>query len=284
MLSVYCKISIIIPLYNLDTPEKLNHFRELIYSIIANIRNSEPYLVFELIIVDDSSLSKNTNNIKSILQKIENHCNVNYFKNQINRGQSFSRNKGSSFATGDYFHFIDQDDLIDYNFYNFLFSGKSDDCDIIIGDCISLTDLKTSFYGLLAKRMLNGAKNFAELRLLLLNNICNSPGQFLIRSSKFREVKGFPDLRNKGSDDFAFYLRLIDIPHKLCFVDQAKFFYRTHEGQSSKILNMRASEINSFDGLNYSKFSIMWWIKLVKLSILLSPVRVLFYKIFFRTF
>jgi glycosyltransferase involved in cell wall biosynthesis len=278
------KISIIIPLYNLDTEEKLNHFRKLISSIIANIRDDETYLIHELIIVDDSTSSKNSVEIISILQKIENYCNVKYFKNEINRGQSFSRNKGSSIATGDYFHFIDQDDLIDDNFYYFLFFGKSDDCDIIMGDCISLTDLKTSFYGFLARLMLNSATNFAELKLLLLNNICNSPGQFLIRRSKFREVNGFPDLRNKGSDDFAFYLRLIDIPHKFYFINQAKFFYRTHEGQSSKILNMRASEINSFEGLNYSFFSIMYWVKLVKLSILFGPIRILFYKIFFHKF
>ena len=277
------KISIIIPIYNLNSGESLRYFDDLIRSIILNIIENANFRIHEIIIVDDSPKTTSKKGVNLILDQIKGFCTFNYLVNSINRGQAFSRNLGASVATGDYLHFIDQDDMISSRFYENLFLN-TEKFDIILSDCVHLSEPDKSFYKFITKFLFKRSTSFHQLRPFLINNIANSPGQYLIKKNLFLKVSGFPLLNNKGSDDFGIFLRFLRIDHNFIFVDQSKFYYRTHKHQSSNVLNMRLSESNAFVEHDYSIFDLMFWIKIVKLNSLFSPLRILLYKLFYSTF
>jgi glycosyltransferase involved in cell wall biosynthesis len=277
------KISVIIPIYNLNSSESLSYFNDLIISIVSNISDDTNFKIHEAIIVDDSPTETNRKEVDLILSQIKKFCSVNYLVNSINRGQAFSRNLGASVSTGDIFHFIDQDDMISSKFYeNLLFDNEN--FDLMMSDCVHLSRSSRSFYRFITKFMFKRAISFYQLRLFLINNIANSPGQYLIKKGFFSDVSGFPILEHNGSDDFGIFLRYIKIKHKFLFVEKAKFLYRTHKYQSSNVLNMRLSEREAFNEHYYSMLDIMFWVKQIKLNFLLSPFRILMYKLFYASF
>ena len=276
-------ISVIIPIYNLNTTDSLSYFNNLIRSIALNIIENTHYKIQEIIIVDDSPVGTNQTEVNLILDQLKELCNVKYIVNSKNSGQAFSRNIGASVSNSDYFHFIDQDDLISARFYENLLLNNGN-FDILMSDCFHLSEPNKSFYKFITKSFFKRANNFCQLRPFLINNIANSPGQYLVKKSLFLKVSGFPILINNGSDDFGIFLRFIKIKHNFKFVDQSKFYYRTHKHQSSNVLNMRLSESNAFIEHNYSIFDLMFWIKLIKLNSFFSPLRILIYKLFYATF
>ena len=96
-----CKISIIIPVYNLE-----NHIRRCLDSIyIQNTRD------IEVICIDDGSTDKSLNILQDYAQKYSNMHVIN----QENQGVSVARNAGLSFANGEYILFVDGDDYLECN-------------------------------------------------------------------------------------------------------------------------------------------------------------------------
>jgi len=276
-------ISIIIPIFNLASKDSLSYFNDLIQSICINILPDQKYLIHELIIIDDSPNLTNKPAIKDILKPLLDLTTLKYYRNIKNEGQAFSRNRGATYANGDYLHFIDQDDLLCSEFYKFLiFDNKS--ADLLMADCVHLSNKNKSYYRYLTKYLLKRANSIVQLRFLLFNNIANSPGQYIIKKSTFLSVNGFPLLINRGSDDFGFFLRLIKIKHKFIFKNKSKFAYRTHSQQSSKSLNMENSEINAFEDYSYNISDILYWVKIIKLNKKFSLIRKLLYKVFYASF
>jgi len=86
--------SVIIPTYN-----RLSFLKEAISSV-----HNQSFKNYELIIVDDAS----TDETAQYLSSLQN-CTV--LKNNINKGVSYSRNKGIEQAKGNYIAFLDSDDL-----------------------------------------------------------------------------------------------------------------------------------------------------------------------------
>jgi hypothetical protein len=276
-------ISVVIPVYKLNSEETLYYFNELVRSIVSNMVYGVNYSICEIIVIDDSPIFTNQKEVNIILEQFNGLCDVRYIINPKNEGQAFSRNVGSSIATGYYIHFIDQDDLISKEFYrNLLCENKN--YDIIMADCVHLSETKKSFYRLFTKFYFFRAKNLRQLRFFLFNNIANSPGQYIVKNKLIQKVNGFPLLVNKGSDDFGIFLRFIETEHTFNFVNKSKFHYRTHIGQASNILNMRLAEMNAFEEHEYGFMNLMYWIRLVKLEPLFSPLRIIFYKLFYVTF
>ena len=76
--------------------------------IAGSIRSvlSQTYINWELLIVDDLS----TDNTNEIILSF-NDVRIRYFKNDINRGAAFSRNKALSESRGRWIAFLDSDDL-----------------------------------------------------------------------------------------------------------------------------------------------------------------------------
>ncbi len=88
-------VSIIIPTYN--RPRYLQ--RAIESSVKQTYRN------IEIIVIDDNS----NNNPLAIIEGFKD-TRIKYYKNSINRGSGFCRNRGLSICSGDYVNFLDDDD------------------------------------------------------------------------------------------------------------------------------------------------------------------------------
>lgn len=92
------KISIIMPVYNAQ-----RFLKQAIDSVL-----NQSYSEFELILVDDCSTD---NSFEILCEYEQKDSRVRVFKNEKNRGVSFTRNFGVSKAKGDYIALIDSDDM-----------------------------------------------------------------------------------------------------------------------------------------------------------------------------
>lgn len=110
------KISIIIPVYNTE-----KYIKECLESIINQMNEN-----IELIIIDDKSIDNSLNIIKETIKNIN---NIILLENEINKGISFSRNLGLSYATGEYIFFVDSDDYLNKEALNII--SENLDSDIV---------------------------------------------------------------------------------------------------------------------------------------------------------
>lgn len=90
-------ISVIIPVYNSEL-----YIKETLESII-----NQTYQNIEVIIIDDCS---SDNSAKIVREYSKNDSRIKYYINEINKGVSFSRNRGVNLALGEWIAFIDSDD------------------------------------------------------------------------------------------------------------------------------------------------------------------------------
>ena len=100
------KISIIVPVYNTE-----NQIRYCLDSIL-----NQAYKNLEIIVVDDGT-KDNAGNIAEEYSKKDDRIIVIH---QENQGLSAARNAGLSVATGDYISFVDSDDVLKIDFYEYM--------------------------------------------------------------------------------------------------------------------------------------------------------------------
>ncbi len=115
-------VSVIIPMYNSE-----NTIIHTLNSVI-----NQTYKNIDIIVIDDSS---SDNSYKIVSEFIIKFSNVRLFKNRINKGVYFSRNRGIKLSFYNFIAFLDSDDLFDgckierqlefmvLNDYNFTFTG-----------------------------------------------------------------------------------------------------------------------------------------------------------------
>lgn len=122
------EISVIMPVYNTG-----RFLKRSIESIL-----NQTFNLFEFIIVNDGS----TDDSEKIIQEYIEKDNRIILINQINCGQSISRNNGLKIAKGKYIYFFDSDDILENNAleicYNIMEKNKIDfiffDADSFISD------------------------------------------------------------------------------------------------------------------------------------------------------
>jgi len=113
------KISIIIPAYNSE---------KLLGKCIESALN-QTLKEIEIIVIDDLS----TDNTKSIIKKYDKrYSKVIGIYSKKNRGAGYSRNLGIEIASGEFVGFIDSDDFVDPEFYEYLYLNSKDK-DIVHG-------------------------------------------------------------------------------------------------------------------------------------------------------
>ena len=120
-----CKISVIIPVYNVE-----KYLKKCLDSICNQTLQD-----IEIICVDDGSSDSSL----EILRQYEAKDSRVKVLTQSNQKQGAARNNGISIAKGEYLGFIDSDDWIDLDYYEQLYnSAKTFDCDIAIADYIRI--------------------------------------------------------------------------------------------------------------------------------------------------
>lgn len=122
------KISVIVPVYN--TKE---YIEDCVKSIL-----SQTYKKIELILVDDGSTDGSAD-ICDMFKRVDKRVIVVHKRNE---GVSAARNDGLNIASGEYFAFVDSDDIIEPNMYELLIKSIQENrtelamCKIKCGDKI----------------------------------------------------------------------------------------------------------------------------------------------------
>lgn len=117
MLTANIKISVIIPVYNVE-----NYLHECIDSVL-----NQDYTNLEVILINDGSTDTSgpiCNNYAVKDQRVK-------VLHQENQGVAAARNLGLKYATGDYISFIDSDDWIDQGMYKYFVSNLDRSIDLI---------------------------------------------------------------------------------------------------------------------------------------------------------
>lgn len=91
-------VSIVMPSFN-----SINHIESSINSVL-----NQNYGSWELLITDDSSIDESYDLLSNYSSM---YNNIKVFKNNINYGAAYSRNKSISQSSGDYIAFLDSDDF-----------------------------------------------------------------------------------------------------------------------------------------------------------------------------
>ena len=121
------KISIIVPVYNVE-----KYLEKSVNSIL-----NQTYKNLEIILVDDGS-KDNSGKIADDLSKNDERIKVIH---KENGGLSSARNEGMKVVTGDYIAFLDSDDCIVPDFYEYLYNLiKKYDCDIAQGRFLRINE------------------------------------------------------------------------------------------------------------------------------------------------
>ena len=134
------KFSVIVPVYN-----TCNYINRCLNSIL-----NQNYKNLEIIVIDDGS----TDNVECQVKKLKKtHKNVIRFYRIKHQGVSNARNLGLKKSKGEYVVFVDSDDYLCYNIFNYIDNFKDNiDCfitqfkiyDSAINDFIDIEDVKLS--------------------------------------------------------------------------------------------------------------------------------------------
>jgi len=126
------KISIIVPVYNAEP-----FLRKCLKSLI-----NQTYKNIEIIVINDGS-PDNSGAICDAFAKEDNRIKVIH---QANKGLCGARNAGIAIATGEYFGFVDADDWVDLDMFEYLLSNaKKYDSDITVCPYYRVMKNKTTF-------------------------------------------------------------------------------------------------------------------------------------------
>lgn len=232
-------LSVVIPCYNIIKNDAF--LNELLKNI--SVQKESLFYIEEIILINDSPQF----DLEGYIKEENRTEKLKIITNSVNSGQAFSRNAGLQIAKGEYIHFIDQDDLIDDDFYSRISSIEN----IIITNCYLFNELKTCKHTKFSKDLfLVLFRKIKHLRFFLIfDNIVLSPGQVLFKREVVFKNGGFPILQSYGSDDYGLMFNLAHTELNYTFSKKSNFRHRLHEVQGKKFLNMSESK-KEFIGKN----------------------------------
>ena len=225
-----CKISVIVPVYNVE-----KCLKQCIDSLLM-----QSFADFELLLIDDGSLD-NSRNICKEYSNANNH--VKLFCKE-NGGVSSARNVGLNNAKGEYICFIDSDDYVAERYLEDLYNGlESGQNSFIIQGCLVLLSSKEIFrYKLENKVEGNIFLAFSKYELFKHGG----PTCKLFKASILKVNKiYFPEMIH-NYEDLLFlmdYLRYVDC---IKFMSIENYFYVRHDESLSTKLNSFSSELECY--------------------------------------
>ncbi len=209
-------LSIIIPFY-----KNVEHLARLLRSLKIAHEKIGAKNAFEIIVIIDSP----DDSINSVHNLIVNEIGLNsaiqikVFKNDKNLGVSSTRNIGIENSTGDFIHFIDQDDEVDEDFYKLTFP-KLSNCDFLLTNCLFVEDN--------VRFRLFYLTPVLTLKTLILDNFVRSPGQVILRRIFIGNVRFPISVNFKGCDDRFFWILLFNQKKEMRYKYIAKPIYIAH--------------------------------------------------------
>ena len=113
-------VSVVVPVYNAE-----KYLTEILERIINQTLEN-----IEIIIVDDHSVDNTCDLVREFVNR---DSRIILLQTDLNLGAGNARNKGLSFARGEYIIFLDDDDFISYDMLDKLyFTAKKSDIDVLV--------------------------------------------------------------------------------------------------------------------------------------------------------
>lgn len=229
------KVSVIIPVYNVQ-----DYIEECICSIAK-----QTYRDIEILAVNDGS----KDNSRKILEKLQKEDKRIIILDKENGGLSDARNYGIKHSTGDYYLFVDGDDLVHEDTVQELFDAlKKTDSDIAVSDM-------EYFYEDSNERKYSSGGEFDTTSCIdkpQLISINNSACNKLFKKELFND-ECFPI--HKYYEDLALIPILLYKAKKVTKVNRAFYYYRQRKGSIAHSANKKIFEIyDALDGIyEYAK-------------------------------
>lgn len=233
------QISVIIPCYNID-----KHLSKCIESVLA-----QTFEDFELLLIDDGS-SDSTLAICEEYQKKD--TRVKFFSHQ-NKGVSDTRNRGVDLAQGKCIMFIDGDDFIKDDYFNYFITDYSKEIWAICG-FTNVREKKTTenrYFLELLKLFPNGKiERIDFLKLLKYYSLSSPCARIYDRKIIIDENIRFNE-NITYQEDLAFNLRYLNHVKEIKLLDYFGYFYIEHKNSSTSRFHKNFDHIELlFDSLN----------------------------------
>lgn len=213
-------VSIIVPVYNVE-----NYLESCINSILT-----QSYKRIEVILVDDGS----TDSSGRLCDKFVMQDRRVRVIHQTNAGVSAARNAGLDVMTGEYFAFVDSDDLVYHDYISLMVSSlrrvKSDMVlagYTIVNDTAELSlsyDNRCSQPSQTAKRL---SRDKALLELLYGRSIRNQPFSKLFATDEFGKIR-FNTAFSVG-EDMDYIFRCLMVTDSVTQIAEPVYFYMYRE-------------------------------------------------------
>lgn len=240
-------ISIIVPVYNVE-----NYLRRCLDSLI-----NQTYKNLQIILVDDGS-KDNCPSICDEYAKIDTRITVIHKKNA---GVSAARNSGFDIAEGDYIGFVDSDDYIHPEMYEFLIKAIEEyDADL------SLVWYESVYEGESNKNLLNTYQDYKvgkvydnneDIVMALYNKkfrINVGPWNKLYKKRIFDNLK-YPTDKIRGEDEAVIHI-ILSLCNKAVVLENKMYYYFKRKGS---VMNSNNPQIY-IDQINALKDRVIFFI------------------------
>ena len=208
-------ISVLLPVFNSQ-----KYLSECISSIL-----NQSYGDFELVIVDDGSIDQSGKIIKQFAEK-DNRIKAFYKENEgsISKTRNFLLEK----VNGEFFIFVDSDDIVEKDFLKILLDtiNKTNSDIVSCGfKIVNMPVLAKKGYG---RKEVNSSK---ALEQMLFEGKFYAVWNKLIRSEKAHDIR-FDESLNYG-EDLVYFFNLLKNDLKFTFINNPLYFYRIHPNSLS---------------------------------------------------
>lgn len=229
-------ISICIPVYNVAS---------FIGETLESIKN-QSYTNWELIVVDDGS----DDGTKMILDTFRKSVKqqVSYFKNEVNRGPSATRNTAVSSAKGDWYAFLDGDDVwhFDHLKHMIMTTQENPDCDFIYSDLkYFFDDIDTPLFGISSIVSEEHLRTFPIS--LYKQDFFIQPSTMMVSPKLYSTINGF-DESYRFAEDLKFNLKCLQKGFKFAYSGISTCYHRKHsDGFSTNSFKMTYNHAKVFE-------------------------------------
>ena len=243
-------ISILLPVFNSQ-----QYLSSCINSILE-----QSYGDFELVIVDDGSVDESGQIIKEFASK---DSRIKSFYKENEGSISKTRNFLLEKVTGEYFVFIDSDDVIEKDFLKILLETMNKTQSDIVACGFKLVNMPVLIKKGYGKKSVDSSKALEEM---LFSGRFYAVWNKLIKSEKTKNIR-FDESLNYG-EDLIYFFNLLKSDLKFTFIDNPLYFYRIHPnslstsslGDSKKVFLEKLIELSRDDYYSDIEEIIKVWI------------------------
>jgi len=218
-------VSIIIPVYNTD-----KYLSKCLDSIV-----NQTLTDIEIIIVNDGSTDKSATIVDEYAKRDSRIITIH----QKNAGQSSARNAGLDIATGEYIGFVDADDWVDINMYEFLYAAaKKYDADIAVCGRKGISESGNIDYVISRENQCSTLKGenlkYYFLKFFITKDtvsVCNK----IYRKVNIDNLKlKFLPVSDVGTEDTLFNYSLFFVVNSICSVDNCYHYSFARSGSTAR--------------------------------------------------